>query len=54
MKSDYSYIWLNYSYTSRINTDIEILGWFPGGTVLPHGDKIPLKPWLGTLLVMVS
>ena len=34
--------------------DIEILGWCPAGQVLPHGEKVPLKPWLTTLLVMVS
>ena len=22
--------------------DIEILGWCPAGTVLPHGEKVPL------------
>ena len=22
--------------------DIEILGWSPAGTVLPHGEKVPL------------
>ena len=22
--------------------DIEILGWFPAGSVLPHGEKVPL------------
>ena len=34
--------------------DIEILGWCPAGPVLPHEEKVPLKPWLATLLVMVS
>ena len=34
--------------------DIEILGWCPVGPVLPHGEKVPLKPWLATLLVMLS
>ena len=31
--------------------DFEILGWCP---VLPHGEKVPLQPWLATLLVMLS
>ena len=34
--------------------DYEILGWWPVGPVLPHGEKVPLYPWLATLLVMVS
>ena len=34
--------------------DFEILGWCPAGSVLPHGEKVPLYPWLATLLVMVS
>ena len=34
--------------------DFEILGWCPVGPVLPHGEKVPLYPWLATLLVMVS
>ena len=34
--------------------DFEILGWCPAGPVLPHGEKVPLWPWLATLLVMVS
>ena len=34
--------------------DFEILGWCPAGPVLPHGEKVPLQPWLATLLVMVS
>ena len=34
--------------------DIEMLGWCPAGPVLPHGKKVPLQPWLATLLVMVS
>ena len=33
--------------------DIEILGWSPAGSVLPHGEKVSLKLWLATLLVMV-
>ena len=28
--------------------DIEIPGWCPAGPVLPHGEKVPLKPWLAT------
>ena len=35
-------------------TDTEILGWCPAGSVLPHGEKVPLWPWLVTLPVMVS
>ena len=54
MKSDYSYIQLNYRYTSRIKRDIEMLGWFPAGPFLPHGEKVPLKAWLSTLLDMLS
>ena len=34
--------------------DIEILGWCPAGSVLPHGEKVPLRPWMVTLIVMVS
>ena len=34
--------------------DIEILSCYPAGPVLPHGDKVPLQPWLATILVMVS
>ena len=34
--------------------DFEILGWSPAGTFLPHGEKVPLQPWLATLLVIVS
>ena len=26
--------------------DITILGWCPAGPVLPHGEKVPLLPWL--------
>ena len=32
---------------------IEILVCCPAGSVFPHGEKVPLKPWLATLLVMV-
>ena len=34
--------------------DFEILGWFPARPVLAHGEKVPLQPWLATLLVIVS
>ena len=34
--------------------DFEILGWCPAGPVLFHGEKVPIWPWLATLLVMVS
>ena len=34
--------------------DIEILGWCQAGSVIPDGEKVPLKPWLATILVMVS
>ena len=34
--------------------DIKILGWCPAGPVLHNGEKVPLLPWLATLLVMVS
>ena len=40
--------------TSKFLRDIEILGWCPAGSVLPCGEKVPLQPWLATLLVMVS
>ena len=33
--------------------EIEILGWYPVGSVLPYGNKVPHKPWLVTLLVMM-
>ena len=33
---------------------IERLGWYPTWSVLPHGEKMSLKPWLDILLVMVS
>ena len=33
---------------------IEILGWCPVGSILPHGEKVPLLSWLATVLVMVS
>ena len=42
---------LNPKHTLR---DFEILGWCPAWSVLPHGEKVPLYPWLATLLVMVS
>ena len=32
--------------------DIEILGLCPAGPVLSHGKRVPLWPWLATLLVM--
>ena len=34
--------------------DIEVLGSCPAGPVLHHGEKVPLQPWLTTLLLMVS
>ena len=34
--------------------DFEILGWCPAGPVLPNVEKVPLWPWLATLLVIVS
>ena len=30
------------------------LGSCPVGPVLPYGERVPFKPWLATLLVMVS
>ena len=33
---------------------IEVLGWYPAKSVLPHGEKMSLKPWLAIVLVMVS
>ena len=30
--------------------DIEILGWCPAGSVLPHRENVPLHPWLATLV----
>ena len=33
--------------------EFEILAWCPARPVLPHGEKVPLQPWLATLLVMV-
>ena len=49
-------IWTNkLKHICQIYTqDIEIKGWCPLGTVLPHGEKVPLQPWLATLLVMLS
>ena len=32
----------------------QILGWCPAGTLLPHGEKVPLQPWLAILLMMLS
>ena len=29
-------------------------GWYPARSVLHHGEKMSLKPWLVILLVMVS
>ena len=34
--------------------DIKILGQCPAGPVLPHGEKVLLRPWLATILVIVS
>ena len=35
------------SITTSAPRDIEILGWCPAGSVLPHGEKVPLSPgWL--------
>ena len=34
--------------------DITLQGWCPAGSVLLHGEKVPLKPWLATLLLMMS
>ena len=36
------------------SSDIEILSWCPAELDLAHGEKVPLKPWLVALLVMVS
>ena len=43
-------------YSLDTDQDIthEVLGWCPVGPVLPHGEKVPLYPWLATLLVMVT
>ena len=30
----------------------ETRDWYPVGSVLPHWEKVPLQPWLSTLLVM--
>ena len=38
----------------EISRDVEILSWHAMVTVLPHGEKVPLYPWLATLIVMVS
>ena len=40
--------------TSFFSEDIKILGWCPAGPVFTHGEKVPLKPWLATLLEMIS
>ena len=32
--------------------DIKMLVWCPVGPVLPHGEKVPLYPWLATPLAM--
>ena len=37
-----------------ISRDVEILSWHTMVPALPHGEKVPLYPWLATLLVMVS
>ena len=42
------------SKTQCLPRDTEILGWRLAGPVLPYGEKVPLWPWLATLLVMVS
>ena len=34
--------------------DIEILGWYQAGSVLPHEEKGLLQPWLATVLVVGS
>ena len=34
--------------------DIKILGWCPAESVLPHGEKVPLRPWIFTLIVIGS
>ena len=34
--------------------DIEILDWCPANSVLFHGEKVSLQPWLVTVLVMMS
>ena len=33
---------------------IEILGWYTARSVLLHGEKMSLKPWLAIVLVKVS
>ena len=45
--SPFKAIWPNFP------RDIEILSCYPAGPVLPHGEKVPLQPWLATVLVMV-
>ena len=34
--------------------DIEVCGYCPAGSVLPHREKVPLQPLLIFLLVMLS
>ena len=34
--------------------NFHLLGWCPAGPVLRHVEKVPLLPWLITVLVMVS
>ena len=44
----------NIVFLKICNWDHEILGWCLTGSVLLHGEKVPLKPWLAMLLLMVS
>ena len=44
----------NISISKYLPWDIEILDWCPAVSILPHREKVPLKPWFATLLVMVS
>ena len=44
----------NASVICKQMIDIKILDWCSVGPVFPHGEKVPLYPWLATLLVMLS
>ena len=52
----FTYNHFQYSFCNQpaFPRDFEILDWCPVGSVLSHGEKVPLQPWFSTLLVMVS
>ena len=56
MYDDSSKLFNNRNYRPYITEPREnkILCQCLAGSVLPHGEKVPFKPWLATPLVMVS